>query len=344
MHKSFLSSITAVVLVLSASTAHAKGELLIYHWFDYIPQKLVDEFSQENDIKVIIDTFDSNESMLAALKAGKLGSYDVAVPGDYMVKILGNEGMLDTFDSARLSNFGNIPAKWIDVEFDQGRKSSVPYQWGSTSFSVNRDMYKGDINTLAILFDPPAELKGKINVLDSQGDVLTMASMYLGIPQCTADRGQLKKLNDLVQSAKVNWASFGSDTAKDVLVSGDAAVGMIYNGFSVKAREENPNIEYAYPQEGYIITMENIVLLKDAPNRENALIFMNFMLEPEHAAAVSNYAKYASAVSGAENFYDASLKNLPEATPPADQIGQFVQVCTQEVQAVYDTIWTNLKK
>ena len=116
-----------------------------------------------------MDTYDSNEAMLATLKAGALGSYDVAVPGDYMVEIMIKEEMLDTFDHSELSNFGNIQEQWVDVDFDPGRKHSIPYQWGSTSFAVNRDAYGGDINTTDILFNPPDELKGKINMLDSPG-------------------------------------------------------------------------------------------------------------------------------------------------------------------------------
>ena len=92
-----------------------------------------------------------------------MGTYDVAVPGDYMVEIMANSGMLDTFSPDEMSNFGNIMDQWVDVSFDPGRKSSIPYQWGSTSFSVNRDVYSGDIQTTDIIFNPPEELKGKIN-------------------------------------------------------------------------------------------------------------------------------------------------------------------------------------
>jgi len=259
--------------------ASAEGSLSIYHWFEYIPQELLDKFSAENDVKVTMDTYDSNESMLAALKAGKMGSYDVAVPGDYMVEIMRNEEMLDSFESSELANFGNMEQQWVDVDFDPGRKHSIPYQWGSTSFMVNRDVYKEDIRTLDIIFNPPAELEGKINVLDSQGEVLALASLHLGIPQCSQDREQLKALNALLQEAKPKWASFNSDGAKDVLVSGDAAVGMIWNGFGAKAREEGANVEYSYPSQGYVVWMDNVVLLKDAPNRANALKFMDFLLQ-----------------------------------------------------------------
>ena len=336
---------TGAAFALIAGAAAAEGELKVYHWFEYMPQELVEKFEAETGIDVTIDTYDSNEAMLAALKAGRLGSYDVAVPGDYMVKIMAGEGLLDTVAEGELANKGNILPQWLDVPFDPGRQSSIPYQWGSTSFSVNRDVFDGDIQTLAMIFDPPAELSGKINVLDSQGEMMALASIYLGIPQCTSDREQLKALDTLLQDAKPHWASFGSDIAKDVLVSGDAAAGMIYNGFSAKAREEGANVEYAYPKEGYVVWMDNVVLLKDAPNRANAIKFMDFLLEPENIGAVTNYARYTAGVDGVAAFLDPVLATMPENNPPADAgPGVFIEVCDQAVQEVYDQIWTRLKQ
>jgi len=334
----------ALVLTLLSTPAFASDELKVYHWFEYMPPELVEKFKAETGINVTIDTYESNEAMLASLKAGRLGEYDVAVPGDYMVKIMVDQGLLDSFTPDEMSNFGNIQDEWLDVPFDPGRKHSIPYQWGSTAFSVNRDVYKGDINTLAIIFNPPEELKGRINVLDSQGEVLALASMYMGIPQCTQDRDQLKALMAMLLDAKANWASFGSDIAKDVLVSGDAAAGMIYNGFSARARAEGANVEYAYPKEGAVVWMDNVVLLKDAPNRENALKFMNFLLDPENAAAVTNYAAYTAGVKGTDPFLAEEIKNSPENNPPEGATFDFVAACDEETQRLYDTIWTNLKR
>jgi len=133
--------------------------------------------------------------------------------------------------------------------------------------------------------------------------------------------------------------------AKDVLVSGDAAAGMIYNGFSAKARAEGAKVEYSYPTEGNVMWMDNVVLLKDAPNRENALKFMNFLLVPENAAAVTNYAAYTSGVTGVEPFLNDAIKNSPENNPPTTAtLGSFAMACDQETQKLYDAIWTNLKK
>jgi len=172
-----------------------------------------------------------------------------------------------------------------------------------------------------------------------------MAALHLGMEQCSTDRDKLKSLDTMLEDAKTHWASFNSDTAKEVLVSGDASVGMIYSGFSAKGREEGANIEYAFPTQGYVAWMDNVVLLKDAPNRENALALMDFLLEPENAAAVTNYARYAAGVDGVSDLLDEALRTLPEGNPPADA-GQavFIEVCDEQTQAVYDQIWTNVKK
>lgn len=343
--KGKLLAALAVAILAVPGAASAQGKLSIYHWFEYIPQELLDKFSAETGIEVTMDTFDSNEAMLSALKAGKLGAYDVAVPGDYMVEIMINEGMLDSIAEGELANRGNIEPQWLDVPFDPDRQHSIPYQWGSTSFSVNRDVYQGDINTTDIIFTPPDALKGRINILDTQGEVMLLASLHLGIPQCTSDRDQLAALDELLQSAKPHWASFNSDGAKEVLVSGDAAVGMIWNGFSAKARAEGANVEYAYPKQGYVVWMDNVVLLKDAPNRANALKFMDFLLEAENAAAVTNFARYAAGVNGVTDYLDEELKTSPESVPPAEApAGTFIQVCDQATQELYERIWTRLKK
>lgn len=340
-----LSVLTATLLIVGPNVASAAGKLSIYHWFEYIPQSLLDKFAQEHDVEVTMDTYDSNESLLSALKAGSMGQYDVAVPSDYMVKIMSDEGMLDEIKPGELNNASNIEAQWVDVDFDPGRKHSIPYQWGSTSFSVNTDFFKGDINTTALVFDPPQELQGKINVLDSQGELLAFASLHLGIPQCTNDRDQLKALDELMQNAKAHWASFNSDGAKDVLVSGDAMVGMIWNGYGAKARVEGAPIQYAFPKEGYLVWMDNVVLLADAPNRANALLFMDFLLKPENIAVVSNFAQYTAGVEGVTPLLTEALKVSPEQNPPADApAGTFVVACDEETQALYDRLWTRVKQ
>jgi spermidine/putrescine transport system substrate-binding protein len=343
--RKFLKTLSAAaVLSLTAQTALAQEEVVVYHWFEYLPQSVIDKFTEETGIAVVMDTYDSNESMLANLKAGAMGTYDVAVPGDYMVEIMAGSGMVGSIAEGELANKGNIQDMWMDVPFDQGRTYSIPYQWGSTSFSVNKDVHPGNVHNTNLIFNPPASLSGKINMLDSQGEVMALAALHMDIPQCSTDRDQLKALNAMLLDAKQHWASFNSDTTKDLLVSGDAAVSMIWNGYSAKARSEGANIEYAYPDQGYLVWMDNVVLLKDAPNRANALKFMDFLLVPENIALVTNYAQYSAGVDGVTPLLDEALRTSPESNPRAGIKAEFVQVCDQATQSVYDQIWTNLRK
>jgi spermidine/putrescine transport system substrate-binding protein len=345
MFKTWVAAAAIGLGALFASVpASADGELKIYNWFDYLPQELIDKFSQQQGVAVTMDTYDSNETLLARLKAGVTG-YDVAVPGDYMVQILITEGMLEKVEPNQLENFKNMKPELIDVYFDSGRHYSIPYQFGTTSFMVDTSIYDGDIDALDILFNPPAALKGKINMLKDVNDVLNAGLRYLGHPRCNDNPEHLKELNDLLVTAKTNWLSFNSDGAKEVLVSGDAAAGMIWNGFGMRARAERETLKYAYPREGLTAWMDNIVVLKGAPNLDNAKAFQNFMMDPENAAALTNFARYTAGVSGTEPFLDAELVSAPEVNMPADApTPEFVPPCSEEVVRLYDRIWTNLLK
>lgn len=346
MKKLAVNKITAT-LALSlcfSSAANAAGELKIFNWSDYMPQSLLDKFSEQYDVKVTQDTYDSNETLLAKLKSGVTG-YDVAVPGDYMVAILIKEGLLEKVEPNTLANYKNIKPELVDVYFDAGRHYSVPYQFGTTSFMVDTNVYSGDINTLDILFNPPAELKGKINMFRDVNEVINAALRYKGFPVCNSNRKQLKEVNDLLLSARKNWLSITSDGSREMLVSGDAAVSMLWNGMALRARTEKPSLKYAYPKEGMTAWADNLVVLKGAENLENAKLFMNFLMEPENAAALTNFAGYTAGVEGTDPYLEAKFKGALELNPPAGtKAAEFVPPCDQEVVKLYDRIWTNLLK
>ena len=235
-------------LALSAA-ARAEGELFIYNWFDYTPPELIEKFEQEYDVSVTLDTYDSNETLLAKLVGGGTG-YDVAMPGDYMVAIMIREGLLEKVQPNQMENFKNLDPRWVDVYWDPGREYSIPWQWGTTAFMVDREVYDGDIDTLAMIFDPPEPLRGEINMLRDVNDVLNMGLRHLGHPRCNDNEEQLRELNELMQNSKQYWKSFNSDGAKEVLVSGDVQAGMIWNGFGMRARLEKPVAGVRLPQGG----------------------------------------------------------------------------------------------
>jgi spermidine/putrescine transport system substrate-binding protein len=343
MMRRLLHLSAAAALLLAAGGARAEGELNIFNWGDYTNPDLIAKFEKEHNVKVTLTDYDSNDTLLAKVRAGNTG-FDVVVPSDYAVQILLEEGFLAKTEPNKMPNFKNIDPRWVDVYWDQGRNYSVPWQWGTTNFAVDTAVYGGDIDTLAILFDPPLELQGKINMQPEIVEVIHAGLRYLGKPLCNGNPEDLRAVNDLLQKAKPHWRTIDYGMI-DQMVSGDTAASHGWNGAAMRVREQRPTVKYAYPKEGVAGWMDNVVVLADAPNMENAKLFQNFIMDPENAALISNFAKYANGIMGSEKFMPAEFATAPEIAPPAGApTPTFQPPCPQEVTEKYNQIWTNLLK
>jgi spermidine/putrescine transport system substrate-binding protein len=332
-------------LLLAGGTARADGELHIFNWGDYTNPKLIEKFEKTYNVKVTLDDYDSNETMLAKVRAGGTG-YDIVVPSDYTVKIMIEEGMLAKTEPNKMPNFKNVDPKFVDVYWDPGRNYTVPWQWGTTSFAVDTAKYKGDINTLALMFDPPPELQGRINVLDDMNSLFNAGLRYLGLPRCNGNPADLKKLRDLLLNAKKSWRTFDYDTIGK-MTSGDVDLTQTWNGAARRIRLQRPTVAYAFPKEGIEGWMDNVAVLKDAPNMENAKLFQNFIMDPENAALISDFAKYSNAILGSDKYMaqmDPEFADSPEFKIPAGLEPEFVPPCPKEVTDKYNKLWTELKK
>jgi len=336
--------IAAAAVLLGAGPALADGQLHIYNWGDYTNPALLEKFTAETGIEVTLDDYDSNETMLAKVRAGNSG-YDVVVPTDYIVKVMIDDGLLAETRPDQMANFKNVDPLWADPPFDPGRHYSVPWQWGTTAFAVDTAVYSGDINTWAILFDPPDELKGKINMQPSQDEVFNAALRYMGKPLCNSNPEDLKAMYDMLVNAKQYWRTMDYGMI-DTMVAGDTAASHGWNGAAMRTRLQRPTVQYAYPKEGFPVWMDNVVVLADAPNMENAKILQNFLMDPENAALISDYAKYANAIAGSGAFMPPEFAEAPEIKMPewAEPLGEFTLVCDQSVVERYSQLWTNLLK
>lgn len=334
---------TATALGILPLAAFADGKLNIYNWGNYTNPALIEKFSKEFNVEVTVDDYDSNEIMLAKVQEGNTG-YDIVVPGDYMVQIMIEQGLLEQVEPNQMENFKNVDPKWVDVYWDQGRHYSVPWQWGTTSFTVDTAVYTGDINTLALLFEPPAELQGRINMLNDMNDVINAALRYKGFDRCNANPDELRQVAELLESAKQHWRTMDYATIEK-LTSGDVDLSQNWNGAAMRARADRPTLQYAYPKEGFTGWMDNVAILKGAPNIDNAKLFMNFIMAPENAALISDFARYANGISGSEAFMPAEMLEAPEIVMPADAPApDFVPPCSQEVVDLYNKIWTRIKQ
>ena len=302
------------------------------------------KFEAQTGIKVTITDYDSNDTALAKVQAGGHG-FDLVVPSANYVPIWVSEGLIQPLDLSKLSNHGNIAPEWMNVTWDDGRKYSVPWQWGSTGVAVNVTAYSGDVNTSSIFLDPPAELIGKVNVTPEMNDVISLATMYVGGEPCTEDKEVLKKVRDLLVAAKPKWLSMDYGMTEK-MAANDVMASVYWNGAIFRARLQNPNVKYGYPKEGYPLWMDSVALLSDAQNVEEAYKFMDFIMVPENAALVSAFARYANGISGSDPFMPADMKDAPEILIPDElkAAGHFLPTCSAEAQAFNTAIWTELQK
>lgn len=340
-----ITAATAAISILAfAGGAAAEGELNIYNWGDYTSPELIKKFEEAHNVKVTITDYDSNDTALAKVRAGGHG-FDIVVPSANYVPIWVKEDLLIEARPDQMENFKNIDERWVNVPWDEGRRYTAPWLWGLTGIGVNKKVYGGDINTSAIFLDPPAELVGKINVAPEMTDVIFATIKYLGGDWCTDDRELLKKVRDKLVEAKPKWLAMDYSVTEK-LPAGDYSAVYYWNGAIMRSRLANPDIAIGYPKEGFPYFMDSVAILKDAKNVENAKLFMNFIMDPENAALLSAFAKYANATKGSEPFLPADMKDAPELVVPAElqNAGEFLETCSPEVNELYTRIWTDVNK
>ncbi|MCC0052902.1 MAG: extracellular solute-binding protein [Rhodobiaceae bacterium] len=337
-------ALAGAALLALATSASAEGELNIYNWGNYTSPELIKKFEETYNVKVTITDYDSNTTALTKIEAGGHG-FDIVVPSANYVPIFVDKGLLMESRPDQMENFKNVSARWRDVPWDPGRHFTVPWQWGSTGMAVNKTAYAGDPNTSAIFLDPPAELVGKVNVVPEMNDIMGLAIMYFGGEPCTEDKAVLKKVRDQLMAAKPKWLSIGYGTT-DKLSNNEMMASVNWNGSTFRARLANPNVVYGYPKEGYVMWMDSVAILKDAKNVENAKLFMNFIMDPENAAMISAFARYANGIDGSEAFMPEDMKTAPEINVPAEfaDKGKFLPTCSPAARELYTAIWTELQK
>jgi spermidine/putrescine transport system substrate-binding protein len=341
-----MKSILIATTALFGSTlgAFAEGQLNLFNWGNYTSPELIEKFTEETGITVTITDYDSNTTALAKVEAGGSG-FDLVVPSANYVPVFVGKGLLAELDHSRLSNFGNIAPEWVDVDWDPGRKYTIPWQWGTTGVAVNKSVYGGDVNTSDIFLDPPAELVGKVNVVPEMNDVMALAIFNVGGEACTEDLEVLKKVRDKLMAAKPSWIAMDYGTT-DKLSSNDLVATVNWNGSTMRARLNNPDVVYGYPVEGYPLWMDSVGLLADAQNVDEAYKFLDFIMVPENAAMISSFARYANGIAGSEEFMPQEMKEAPEIVIPAEfaSAGQFLPTCPQSATELYTAIWTELVK
>lgn len=351
MKKKMLSLIviTAMLVTMltgcgSKSSEGKNGELNIFIWTEYVPDSVIEKFEKETGIKVNVSTYSSNEDMLAKVKSESEGTYDIVQPSDYMVEQMASQGMLEELKTDELKNLSNIGESYLNPSYDPGNKYSVPYQGGVAGIAVNTSKVKKDITSYDDLFD--SSLKNSIVALDDYRAVIGMTARSMGYSMNETDPAVLSKIQDKLLTLKNNVKLYDSDSPKSALISGDCTVGYVWSAEIALAMEENPDIKVVYPTEGAYLFMDNWAIPKGAKNYDNAVKFIDFMLDAENAQMVLEEFPYLSPNTKAVEAMGEDYSKNEAKNPPAEVIkkGEYVKNLDADTLKIYDEMWTKLKQ
>jgi spermidine/putrescine-binding protein len=311
-------------------------ELHIFNWSDYIAEDTVSNFEKEFGVKVTYDTYESNEAMVAKLQAGASG-YDLVVPSGYIVPVLVASDLIQPVHPKYLSNMTNIAPTFLALPSDAPHKYTVPWQWGTTGIAYRKDKVKAPIDSWAVFHDQG--YRKKLTMMDDGREVMGAFLRYRGHSLNSIDPQELAGAKTDAIAAKKNLKAYISAPVKGQLISGDVWIAQLWNGDTVQARKEQPNLEYVVPKEGCTIWSDSLVIPKLAPNKRAAHEFMNYILRPEVGASISNFTGY-----GTPNAAAAKLMPLPVPFPSDEEMKRLeYQVDLGKDTQFWDQIWTEIK-
>jgi len=340
--KILVFSAIVMLLVLTLSGCSGKKEALyVYNWGDYIDESVIAEFEKETGIKVVYDTFATNEDMYVKIKSGG-SQYDLIFPSDYMITRMRDEGMLEKINLANIPNFKYIDDRFKGKDYDPKNEYSVPYMWGTIGILYNTTMVDEPVDSWDILWDP--KYAKQIIMLDSQREAIGVALIRLGYSINSTDVNQLNEAAELLKEQKPLVLAYALDETKDKMVAGEAALALVWSGEALYAMDENPDLDYAIPQEGTNLWFDGMCIPKGAKNKEGAEKFIDFLCRTDIAFRNADYTGYATPHTEARELLDPEIRNNKAAYPDEeDLVNAEVFVSLGEVVREYDRIWTEVK-
>lgn len=326
---------------------YAGTTLNVYNWAEYISDgsegslDVEAAFEKLTGIRVNYTTYESNEVMYSKLKSGSV-SYDVVIPSDYMIARLINEGMLKKIDVSKLSNYNQINERYRNLYFDEQNEYSVPYNVGMVGLIYNTKMVYEAPTSWSAMWDE--RYTGKILMFDNPRDSFAIAQALLGIDYNTTDRAEWDRAAEKMRQQKPILQGYVMDKVFNKMEDGNAILAAYYAGDFLTMQAINPDLAFVYPSEGVNIFVDSMCIPAGAQNVEAAMMFINFMLEPEVALANAEYMCYASPNNGVLNnpnytYKDNEIlypKNLEEIKTT------YFYDLDSETRKYYEDLWVNI--
>ncbi len=358
------TKLLAVCLACTATAVAAAEEPVVnvYNWSDYIAEDTLQQFEAATGIKVVYDVYDANEVLEAKLLAGASG-YDVIFPSaqPFAERHI-SAGLYRSLERDKLPHYGNLDPDILGAlaGSDPGNAHLVPYMWGTTGIGYNVRKVReilGDeapLDSWRLIFDPAIakRLAGcGISVLDDEQEALAAALIYLGKDPNSTDPADIEAAAEAFAQVRPYIRYFHSSQYINDLANGDLCVAHGYSGDVLQARdradEADNGVEVAFtiPREGAILWIDVMAIPVDAPHPDNAHRFIDFLLQPEVIADISNYVAYANANSAATPLLDEEVRDDPGIYPPAAVKARLVtaKVMPQQLQRLRVRTWTRIK-
>ena len=308
--------IVATVLSLAGcnrSSQKQQQRLHLFAWSEYVPQEVIDGFTKQTGIPVDYEVYDSNEKMLTKLLSSP-GHYDLIQPSEYMVEHLIKRGLLEPIDQSAIPNVTNLLPEYRNPEYDPGMKYSMPYMAGTVGIVFNSDKIKDPIRGYQDVFQQ--KHAGRIIALDDNREIVSWALNVKGIDINDVTTANLAKVKPLLADWLKLIKIFNSDDPKPQLFSGDVDLGVVYCGDAAKLIEQDKKFKYVLPAEGAHRFIDNLCIPKDAPDKQAAEAFINYILRPEVSKIISDKFPYTNPNGAARKLLMPQQLANPASYPP----------------------------
>ena len=327
--------------LLCPALALAQETINVYNWGDYIDVEVLDQFEQETGIKVIYETFETNEDMYAKIAMGG-SSYDVIFPSDYMIERMIQENLLQKINWDNIPNAANIDARFLHEDYDPEAAYSIPYTWGTMGILYNTEMVEEAPTSWDTLMDETYFMD--MLMLNSPRDTLAIALVMTGHDLNSVDPADLEDAKNLLIEQKPMVLAYVVDEVKDKMIGGEAAVALVWSGDATFCMSESEELDYVVPQEGSNIFYDSICIPANARNVSGAEKFIDFMCRADIAAKNYEYVGYAipnqAAIEllGEEEYNASPVNNPPQEVLDKCKVFRYLGEDTK----LYDQIWTEI--
>lgn len=313
-----LTAIVVAAFIITGCGSKNKNEVDVFCYGDYMDPSLVKQFEKETGIKVVLDTYDTNEEMYPVIK-NQAGVYDVICPDAYMVQRMASEGLLAKIDYSNIPNIKNIGKSYLkraDSSYDPGNKYSVPYQWGTAGILYNtKRIKKGSITSWKDLWDK--KYKGKIVMQDGLRDTMAVSLKALGYSLNTTKKSELSAAANYLIKQKPLVYKYANDSARDLLIGNSADLGVVWNGEMLYSQQLNKDLDFVIPKEGTEIFVDSWCIPKNAFHKSNAEKWINFMCRADVAYKNFEYLTYSTPNDAARKMMSKSVQNNTGLFPTA---------------------------